>query len=149
MLNYLLPDSKLFYSALAMASDLPPSAIKRERPPGVSPISNIAPAKRQTDELHKAQPTPAKFLWATCQDMNESMRLNIKEVAVEQAEENCLKIQHVLESALGKSKKDAISTGSLAIERKMFKQWIEELSKYFLLIEDARYVQTRPTNHRI
>ncbi|SCV35955.1 uncharacterized protein FFB14_05822 [Fusarium fujikuroi] len=111
-----------------MASDLPPSAIKRERPPGVSPISNIAPAKRQTDELHKVQPTPAKFLWATCQGMNESMRLNIKEVAVEQAEENCLKIQHVLESALGKSKKDAISTGSLAIERKMFKQWIEELN---------------------
>ncbi|KAG6998909.1 Nuclear GTPase SLIP-GC [Fusarium oxysporum f. sp. conglutinans] len=111
-----------------MASDLPPKGVKRELPPEVSPISGFAPVKRQATESHTVQPTPAKFLWATCQDMNESERLHIKEIAVEQAEDHCLRIQRVLESALGKTKGDASSTGSLAIERKMFNQWLEELN---------------------
>ncbi|KAJ4066338.1 hypothetical protein NW756_009841 [Fusarium oxysporum] len=111
-----------------MASDLPPKGVKRELPPEASPISDIAPAKRQTTESRAVQPTPVKFPWATCQDMNEFERLHIKEIAVEQAEVHCLKIQRVLEAALGINKGDASPTGALAIERKMFNQWLEELN---------------------
>ncbi|KAF5981378.1 gtpase slip-gc [Fusarium coicis] len=111
-----------------MANGLLPSAIKRELPPELSPISDIAPVKRQTTESEAVEPPPVKFPWETCQDMNEFERNHIKEIAVEKAEAHCLKIQAVLESALGKTKGDASPTSALAIERNMFSQWLGELN---------------------
>ncbi|KAF4426579.1 GTPase SLIP-GC, partial [Fusarium austroafricanum] len=94
----------------------PEQGIKRELPPELPPTSDTVPIKRQASESRGLQSVPAKFPWATCEDKDHPERMIIKERAVGFAEEHCMKIRAVLESAIG----------TAPFEKAMFRQWLKD-----------------------